>query len=108
MKKSLSSQEIKSLLSEGKQFRTSNLSFKYYPALRTGLAFSVPRGSGRAVLRNKLKRIARARIAGDLFSAFSFHCLVRPITGLTKQMAVANDFILFADHLKLTLVNIKK
>ena len=108
MKRSLDSKEIKSLLGAGKQFKTSNLSFKYSSASKTGYAFSVPRQSGCAVLRNRLKRISRARISSDLFSAFSFHCLIRPLTTLTKQMALEDDFVLFADHLKLTLVNTKK
>jgi len=100
LKYSLSAKEAQNVLKSSKQFKTKNISFKYIPSASPGLAFSVSRKAGPAVLRNKFKRQSRSIFLSSLFKGFPLFLLVRPRIKITKQNSVFEDFSLLKNHLK--------
>ena len=100
MKSSLCAKEARNVLSNNSRFKTKNLSFKYSLSSGLGLAFSVRRQMGGAVLRNRFKRKARSLFLGGLFKDIPVHVLVHPLCKLSKQPDLIDDFILFKNHLK--------
>ncbi|MDC1050917.1 ribonuclease P protein component [Candidatus Marinimicrobia bacterium] len=99
MKYSLSSKEINNVFSSTCKFRTKNLSFKYLLNSEPGIAFSVGKRAGNAVLRNKFKRKIRNLAFNTLFSN-NVQILIHPISTLHKNMSFADDFGLFQLHLQ--------
>ena len=100
MKSSLCAKEARNVLSSNSRFKTKNLSFKYSLSLSLGLAFSVRRQMGGAVLRNRFKRKARSLFLGGLFKDIPVHVLVHPLYRLSKHPDLIDDFVLFKNHLK--------
>ena len=100
MKNSLCAKEASDVLSSNRRFKTKNLSFKYSHSSSLGLAFSVRRQMGGAVLRNRFKRQARALFLGGLFNDVPVHVLVHPLYKLNKHPSLIDDFVLFKNHLK--------
>jgi len=105
LKKSLCSKEARDVLSGNNQFKTKKISFKYSPSSRLGIAFSVRRQMGGAVLRNRFKRKARALFLGGLFNSLSINILVHPLYKLNRNPSLLDDFILFKKHLINTKIN---
>lgn len=93
------SKDAKDILSGNNHFKTKNISFKYSPSSSLGIAFSVPRKIGGAVLRNRFKRKARAVFLGGLFCDIPVNVLVRPLYRLGADPGVLDDFVLFKNHL---------
>tara|TARA_B100000579_G_scaffold421043_1_gene421404 strand:+ start:138 stop:458 length:321 start_codon:yes stop_codon:yes gene_type:complete len=100
LKRSLCAKEARNVLSSNSRFKTKNLSFKYSLSSGVGLAFSVRRQMGGAVLRNRFKRKARALFLGGLFNDVPVHVLIHPLYSLSKHPSLIDDFILFKNHLK--------
>ena len=103
MKHSLGTKEIQNILSGASRFKTKNLSFKYLLSSPSAVAFSVGRGAGSAVLRNKLKRQSRALFYGPLFQGVSLHLLVYPLGVLQKNRGILEDFKALKKHLESNL-----
>ena len=99
MKGSLNAKRVGSLLSQAFSFKTNHFSFRYLGSSVPGIAFSVNRGLGTAVLRNGIKRRSRALFQGPLFDDVSLQVVVRPLADLKECKNIAHDFQLFKKHL---------
>ena len=99
MKGSLNAKRVGPLLSQAFSFKTNHFSFRYLESSVPGIAFSINRGLGAAVLRNSIKRKSRALFGGPLFQGVSLEVIVRPLASLKECKNIAHDFQLFKKHL---------
>tara|TARA_B110000263_G_scaffold125740_1_gene109417 strand:- start:24 stop:338 length:315 start_codon:yes stop_codon:yes gene_type:complete len=100
LKYSLNSKQISNIFSNACKFRTKNLSFKYLLDSEFGVAFSVGRKSGNAVLRNKFKRKTRSLACHTIFPDKKIQILIHPNFTLHKKMSIKGDIRLFQLHLQ--------
>jgi RNase P protein component len=100
LKYSLNSKQISNIFSSACKFRTKNLSFKYLLDSEPGVAFSVGKRAGNAVLRNTLKRKIRSLAFNNLFPDSNIQILIHPIFTLHKKMSIKSDMRLFKLHLQ--------
>ena len=99
MKDSLNAKGVSSLLSQAFSFKTAHFSFRYLGSSVSGIAFSINKSLGSAVLRNSIKRKSRALFRGPLFQDVPLQVVVRPLTALKKCTNISNDFQLLKKHL---------
>jgi ribonuclease P protein component len=100
LKYSLTSKQISNIFSSACKFRTKNISFKYLFNGDPGVAFSVGKRAGNAVLRNKFKRQARSLTFNALFPDNNIRILIHPNFALHKKMSIKDDIRLFQLHLQ--------
>ena len=100
MKYSLNSKQISNIFSNACKFRTKNISFKYLLDSDFGIAFSVGRRAGNAVLRNKFKRKARSLAFHTILPDKKIQILIHPNFSLHKKMSIKDDVQLFQLHLQ--------
>tara|TARA_B100001123_G_C14921541_1_gene871937 strand:+ start:317 stop:637 length:321 start_codon:yes stop_codon:yes gene_type:complete len=100
LKNSLNSKQINTILSRGPSFKTKFFSFKFLCSSPSGSSFSINRGLGSAVLRNKLKRQIRALLRISVFDTKELQVVVRPRTLIKNIKGVSKDLRLFSEHVE--------